>query len=74
MDEMSIREVGGVGTNDRLPVFLIEKESVVYLDLGAYTKASLSPGNAHRLARFLHRLATRIEKRIDATIAPAAGG
>ncbi len=68
MSELNIYEVGGVvaDVSAGKKVVVSEQESTVLLDLSSYTHMRLSPANAHRLARHLNRLATRIEKRIDA--------
>lgn len=72
MSEAEIREMAGVvGCNSGYPdkpseVVIIEDDHKVRLvkPQGGYD-ALFSPAQAHRLARQLHRLATRIERRSE---------
>jgi hypothetical protein len=65
--EEDIKEVAGIvvdtATNKR---FLVsERESSVLIDLMGHSSMQMSPANAHRLARQIHHLATRVENNID---------
>lgn len=70
LPEIGIREVGGVvvDVSSWKRVVVSEMENAVLLDLNTSSSARLTPASAHRLARHLHRLATRVEKRIDARV------
>lgn len=67
LNERAIMEVGGVVTDSSAgkKIIVSELDVAVLLDLSSYTNMRVSPANAHRLARHLHRLATRVEKRLD---------
>lgn len=66
--ELSIREVVGVVGSGGVDysILAVETDSVVVIKIGSQTAQRLSPQTAHRLARGLHRVASRIERRIDA--------
>jgi predicted component of type VI protein secretion system len=65
--EFGIRELSGVcaGSSASYDIMLREEEATIGIQMATTNRVGLRPATARRLARQLHRMATRIERRLE---------